>query len=91
MSLESLRQKIDRIDAEILGLLGERMRLALKTAAFKPAVRDARRERAIVSRLRTQASDPGRLSPDFVAALYDLIFAESRKVQAASRSKEDDP
>jgi chorismate mutase/prephenate dehydratase len=90
MSLDSLRRKIDRIDDRIVDLLAERIGLALETAALKPAVRDAGREAAIVSRLqaRASASIPGRLSPDFIAALYALIFAESRKAQESSLSKE---
>ncbi|HMA19040.1 MAG TPA: chorismate mutase [Thermoanaerobaculia bacterium] len=88
MSLPSLRRKIDRIDDEIIGLLGERMTLALRTAEFKTAVRDAAREKAIVSRLQARAAASNRISPEFVAALYELIFDESRKAQQALISKE---
>ncbi len=88
MSLASLRKKIDRIDDEILGLLGERMTLALGTAEFKPAVRDAERERAIVSRLQARVLASSPISPQVVAALYELIFEESRKAQQGLISTE---
>ncbi len=88
MSLVSLRRKIDRIDDEIIGLLVERMALALETAEFKPDVRDTARERTVISRLQARAAASNRISPEFVAALYELIFAESRKAQQALPSKE---
>ncbi len=88
MSLVSLRRKIDRIDDEIIGLLVERMALALETAEFKPDVRDTARERTVISRLQARAAASNRISPEFVAALYELIFEESRKAQQALPSKE---
>ncbi len=83
MNLETVRRRIDRIDADLLNLLERRMELALETARFKPAVADPVRERRIVARLEARASKSGLLAPGFIAVIYALIFEQSRKNQGS--------
>ncbi len=87
MSLAKLRERIDRIDTEILTLLNERLELARRTRKLKPAVRDVRREREVISRLKARASASGGLSGEFIEGLFRRIIEESRRVQAAARGR----
>ena len=45
MDLKKVRQRIDRIDYEIVKLLNERIELGLRTRKLKPAVEDKEREK----------------------------------------------
>jgi chorismate mutase len=81
MSLRKIREKIDRIDFELLNLLNERMELALRTKKLKPAVRDPEREERIVSRLKSRAEWSSLLSGEFVKELWGRILEESRRLQ----------
>ena len=49
MTLENIRQDIDRIDARILALLAERMEKGLLSKQFKTATLDTAREEAVLS------------------------------------------
>jgi chorismate mutase len=79
-SLESLRAAIDVADAEIVRLLGARMKAAFGTRRFKAGVDDPGREARVVERVRALAAAEG-LSPKFVEALWNAIMAESRRMQ----------
>jgi prephenate dehydratase/chorismate mutase/prephenate dehydratase len=81
MTLEDLRADIDRLDASILILLGERMEKALLTKSFKAEVRDSGREAAVLDRIRRTSRC--LVSPDFSADLYGRILEESRALQAS--------
>lgn len=84
MSLDTLRKKIDRIDDQLLGLLSERLEIALRTRKLKPAVRDLKREKAVISRLTARAAGSGVLSEGFVEKAFGGIIEESRRVQEQS-------
>lgn len=86
-SLESLRARIDAADAELVRLLGERMRAALGTRRFKAGVADPGREARVIERARALAAAEG-LSPDFAESLWKAIMAESRRMQEAARAGE---
>lgn len=82
--LEPLRQEIDEIDTEVVGLLARRMRVATEikktknkngTATFDPA-----REGRLKARIAEMATEQG-LSPDFAVELYEHILVESKRVQ----------
>ncbi len=81
MSLQKIREKIDRIDVEILNLVGERMELALRSKKIKQAVLDRDREDRILSRLKSRAEWSGLLSSEFVEKLWNGILEESRRLQ----------
>ena len=84
VSLERWRRQIDAIDQKLLKLLNERALLALevgrKKRAAGVALRDPRREAAILARMREQ--NPGPLTAPAVARLFRAILAESRRVEA---------
>ncbi len=87
MSIEVLREKIDRIDRELLGLFQERMDVAGEIGAFKRAhglpILDRKREREKLEEIG------GAAAPDkepYARILYDLLFELSRSYQ---RSQED--
>ncbi len=82
MDLKELREKIDRIDDELIGLFQERMRIAADVAAYKKergmAVLDKSRERQKLNDV------VGKTDEDFKSyaqVLYSLIFELSRSYQ----------
>lgn len=83
MKLEHCREKIDRIDTQILALLNRRAEIAkeigsIKAVAGLPII-DATREDAI---LRTIARDnPGDLCDAAAVRIYRQILDESRQIQ----------
>ena len=81
MNLDELRHDIDRIDAKILALLGERMEKALLTKAFKSEVLDEGREAAVLDKVRRTSRC--LVGPDFTAEVWRRIMAESKALQAA--------
>lgn len=81
MTLDELRNDIDRIDERLLSLLEERMEKALLTRSFKPAgPLDSRREEAVLERARRPVRS--LVSPDFAEGLWTSLMAESRAIQA---------
>ena len=84
MDLSSIRERIDRIDDEMVKLFVQRMEAASEIAAQKRAaaapIADHARERQIVNRL-TQAA--GDTCAPYVQALYAQIFDLSRSYQAS--------
>jgi chorismate mutase len=90
MSLRKIRERIDRIDSELLNLLGERMELALRTKNLKPEVRDRKREEKILSGLKSRAGWSSLLSAEFVEKLWGGIIEESRRLQGR-RCRRDGP
>lgn len=81
MNLEELRHDIDRIDARILALLGERMEKALLTKSFKPGIVDEGREAAVLDKVRRTSRC--LVGPDFSEEVWRRIMAESKALQAA--------
>ena len=80
-----LRENIDRIDAQILGLLEKRQVQVEKVVLLKKKhnipVWHPAREEDLVSKLRSQAQKIG-LDPDFMEDLYRVILRQSRDRQA---------
>ncbi|MCP4707097.1 MAG: bifunctional chorismate mutase/prephenate dehydratase, partial [Planctomycetes bacterium] len=48
MRLNEIRDRIDKIDQEIVELLEERMELAVRSVKFKEQVDDPKREKAVM-------------------------------------------
>jgi chorismate mutase len=90
-ALVVLRNDIDKIDAEIIRLLGERGRLVHQVGELKPhvgAVRDPKREGQVVERAALLAAENG-LEADFGRDLYHFLlnyFATREEVQVMERS-----
>jgi prephenate dehydratase/chorismate mutase len=79
MTLEGLRQDIDRIDARIAALLDERMEKGLLTRRHKSGTLDGSREKEVLDRIARRSRCLA--SPDFMTSLYKSIMTESRAIQ----------
>lgn len=86
--LTQRRRLIDRIDAQLLRLLNQRMRVAQDIGRVKQQLGnrrvDRRRERAILARL--QRANCGPLTRQALQAVYRQIFLHTRAVQRPRRS-----
>lgn len=84
MSLDDLRQALDRIDNEVMALLVQRANVILQVADFKKRyggpVHDPAREDAIIARLSDL--NPGPLSAESVERIYRKIIEEMRNFEA---------
>ena len=92
LAVGAKRTQIDRIDAEIIRLLGERGRLVQEVGDLKPhvgAVRVPERERQVIERAQQLCLEHG-LEAEFGQQLYLLVieyFATREEVQVARRAK----
>lgn len=81
-SLEESREKIDRIDRELVRLFGERMQVSADVAEYKRTVgkpiTDATRERALLSKISELA---GKEMEDYTRTLYATILSISKAYQ----------
>ena len=88
MDIEHWRREIDDIDTELLRLLNQRARLALKVGALKQAAHlpfcDPERERTVLQRL--QELNGGPLDERAVDKVFRRIIRESRRVQGVASS-----
>ncbi len=84
MSLDHLRQSLDRIDNDMMSLLAERANIILQVADFKKQhggpVHDPEREDAIIARLGHL--NPGPLPGEAVERIYRVIIEEMRNFEA---------
>jgi len=84
MNLDELRTKIDSLDERILSLLAERARLAAAIAKLKQKDNATQfvpsRERQILERI--VSLNPGPLSAESVAAIYEQIIAACRALES---------
>jgi len=80
-AIERWRDEIDAIDAELLHLLNRRAGAAMEVGRRKRGaglpMRDAKREREILARVR--ANTRGPLGPAAIERLFRAILAESRR------------
>jgi prephenate dehydratase/chorismate mutase len=79
MKLEEIRKRIDTIDLELLGLIEERMGLALRSRKFKNEIRDPEREEQVYERARRLSLN--LVVPEFGEALLRRVIEESRRLQ----------
>jgi len=77
---ESFRKQIDGLDDEIIQLLGQRMKIADKLAAFKKAnditILQTARWNYILARMKLEGGKLG-LSPEFIQQFLDAVHMES--------------
>jgi chorismate mutase / prephenate dehydratase len=82
-NLKPLREEIDRLDSELIGLLNRRMELALEVGRIKAlgglSPFDPGREEIILQRLGVKNTGP--LTEESLRAIYGEIFAASRLLQ----------
>ena len=86
MSLEALRDEIDKIDEVIVRLLDSRARCAyaigrLKHELGKPVYEPAREASVIAHVRQVNEALGGPLDGDAVARLYERIMDEARRIQ----------
>jgi chorismate mutase/prephenate dehydrogenase len=83
-SLEQLREQLDRLDGEIVALIGRRQAMAREVAAAKRATgyptRDYQREREVILGARRGAEQHG-LSPDVAEKVLRLLIRSSLSAQ----------
>ena len=83
MSLEEIRKKIDRVDLQLVRLLGERLELALATRRHKAQALDSLREQEVLGKVR---GTPFRVLGDsYLEELFHRIMAESRRIEEADQ------
>ncbi|MCF7861595.1 chorismate synthase [Candidatus Woesearchaeota archaeon] len=91
LSKEDIRYGIDRVDNEILTLLGRRYSLARLMGEYKKkynlSIDDLRREKELLLRKRELARDYG-LDGEFVEKLFISLINESKKIQRNGDSGE---
>jgi chorismate mutase len=83
-TLDFLREQIDRTDTEILYLLKRRFQTVKKIAKYKKSknleIFDNNRENEIIFD-RINNSRNMELNENFIRELFELILAESKKIQ----------
>lgn len=81
--LSQLREEIDRLDDQIIELVAERMRVAIRIGELKRKtglpIYDPERERAIYQRLCGKAPKPA--TPDIVRRIFERLIDESRRAE----------
>jgi chorismate mutase len=86
LSLEALREEIDKIDEVIVRLLDSRARCAYTIGRLKHelgrAVYEPQREKDVIAHVRkVNEGLGGPLDGDAVARLYERIMDEARRIQ----------
>jgi chorismate mutase len=85
--IDELRKEIDGLDAELVRTLAKRMELALQLGREKKAagveIHQKTREMTVLDSAKLMADSLG-LSDAFIADIYSLIFAESRRLQSGA-------
>ncbi|WP_298271230.1 chorismate mutase [Geobacter sp.] len=83
MTIDELRQEIDRLDAELLRIFNRRAGLALEIGKIKKGrglpVYDPTREKAIFERMKGE--NPGPLDNGAIVRLFERVIDESRRLE----------
>lgn len=83
-SLEALREEINRIDEDIIGLLSRRMEVSKKIAALKKdkgiPVEDRDREKTLFLKLQRDARR-NNINEKFVSEVFGIIISHSKLIQ----------
>ena len=79
MTLDDLREQIDRIDSDIVALLDKRMELSIRSEKFKDKVDDPRREAEVMARLEALNCD--LVEAEFRKKILRSIMEEGKRLQ----------
>ena len=83
MTIDQIREEIDRLDKELLKIFNERASLALKIGEIKKElgipVYDPSREKLIFDRMRKE--NPGPLENEAIVRLFERVIDESRSLE----------
>ncbi len=77
--LQVIRNKIDKIDREIMQLLKRRMEISVRARNLKEHIFDDKREQEVIRKV--QQSSNGLIEAGFSEQLYRHIMEESREIQ----------
>jgi chorismate mutase len=90
MTIDEIRQNIDRLDSELLRIFNERAQLALAIGEIKKGlnlpVYDPAREKRIFERMTAQ--NPGPLDDQAIVRLFERVVDESRRLERIMTSGE---
>ncbi len=94
MSLDDLRKKIDEIDAKLVELIGERIKLAEEIGRGKKEesrlIEDRERELKVMRNVRSLARDKN-VSPSDMENIYRNIIDACRKIQGVAVAFQGEP
>jgi len=83
MDIEDWREKIDKVDTQILELINKRSEFSIKIGKIKVhnglPIHSPEREKTIMKRM--QKINSGPLSDDGVLRIFERIIDESRKLE----------
>ncbi|WP_129125856.1 chorismate mutase [Geomonas oryzae] len=83
MTIDDIRDRIDRLDSELLRIFNERASLALQIGEIKKGldlpVYDPAREKRIFSRMT--AENDGPLDDQAIVRLFERVIDESRRLE----------
>jgi len=83
MTIDDIRQEIDRLDSELLGIFNRRAGLALRIGEIKKEVglpvHDPSRELRIFERMK--AENAGPLDDGAIVRLFERVIDESRRLE----------
>jgi chorismate mutase len=83
MTIDEIRDTIDRLDSELLRIFNERAQLALEIGIIKKErglpVYDPSREKKIFQRM--SAENPGPLDDQAIVRLFERVIDESRRLE----------
>ncbi len=90
MTIDELREEIDRLDNELLRIFNQRADFALKIGEIKKSkglpVYDPAREKKIFQRMK--ADNPGPLDDEAIVRLFERVIDESRRLERIMTSLE---
>jgi chorismate mutase len=93
LSLESLRDEIDKLDEVIVRLLDRRARCAFAVGRLKQAqglnIYEPGRETAVMAHVKAvNASLEGPLTDDAIGRLYERVMDEARRIQRLESARQ---
>ena len=81
--IKDFREKIDRLDDQLIDIIVERLSLTLDIGEIKKEINlnitDNNREQEIINRMTQRLK--GRLNPKEIEKIFNLIFQISKKIQ----------
>ena len=91
MTIDEIRNEIDRLDSELLRIFNQRAGLALQIGEIKKerglAVYDPAREKRIFQRMKEE--NPGPLDDQAIVRLFERVIDESRRLERIMTQKAD--
>ena len=91
MTIDEIRQEIDRLDIELLRIFNRRADFALKIGQIKKGlglpVYDPAREKNIFQRMKEE--NPGPLDNQAIVRLFERVIDESRRLERIMTSREE--